>query len=125
MQYDVKTPEEYIEALEEDWRLEKLEYLRQLIKSKGPQFKEKIDYKMLSYSDDQGTIFYLNAQKNYVSLYVGDAKKVDPDGSLLKGIDVGKGCIRFKKSVAILDTRIDEFVERAVTLWNEGVDIGC
>ena len=125
MQYDVKTPEEYIEALEEDWRLEKLEYLRQLIKSKGPQFKEKIDYKMLSYSDDQGTIFYLNAQKNYVSLYVGDAKKVDPDGSLLKGIDVGKGCIRFKKSVAILDTRIDEFVVRAVTLWNEGVDIGC
>ena len=125
MQYDVKTPEEYIEALGEDWRLEKLEYLRQLIKSKGPQFKEKIDYKMLSYSDDQGTIFYLNAQKNYVSLYVGDAKKVDPDGSLLKGIDVGKGCIRFKKSVAILDTRIDEFVVRAVTLWNEGVDIGC
>lgn len=91
MQYDVKTPEEYIEALEDDWRREKLEHLRTLIKSKAPDFVEGIEYKMLNYSDDRGTIFYLNAQKNYVSLYTGDAKKIDPDGSLLKGIDVGKG----------------------------------
>ena len=91
MQYDVKTPEEYIEALEDDWRREKLEHLRTLIKSKASDFVEGIEYKMLNYNDDKGTIFYLNAQKNYVSLYTGDAKKIDPDGSLLKGIDVGKG----------------------------------
>ena len=80
---------------------------------------------MLSYSDHKGPIFHLNAQKNYVSLYVGDAKKVDPDGSLLKGIDVGKGCLRFKKSVSISETRIDEFIERTVDLWKRGVDIAC
>lgn len=125
MQYDVKTPAEYIDALEDDWRREKIEHLRTLIKSKAPDFVEGIEYKMLNYSDDKGTIFHLNAQKNYVSLYTGNVKKVDPDGSLLKGIDVGKGCIRFKKSIAISDTRIDEFVERAVELWKNGEDIGC
>ena len=56
---------------------------------------------------------------------MGDAQKVDPDGSLLKGIDVGKGCIRFKKSVSIPDTRIDEFVARSVEFWKNGEDIGC
>lgn len=125
MQYDVKTPAEYIDALDEDWRREKLEHLRTLIKSKAPEFEEAIEYKMLSYKDERGAIFYLNAQKNYVSLYVGDARKVDHDGSLLKGIDVGKGCIRFKKSVSIPDTRIDEFVERSVEYWKNGEDIGC
>jgi hypothetical protein len=32
---------------------------------------------MLSYSDQRGIVFGLNAQKHYVSLYVGDAKKID------------------------------------------------
>jgi uncharacterized protein YdhG (YjbR/CyaY superfamily) len=125
MQYEAKTPSEYMEMLEDDWRREKLEQLRSIIKAKAPEFEEGINYKMLSYGDDKGVVFHLNAQKNYVSLYVGDAKKVDPDGSLLAGIDVGKGCIRFKKSVSIAETRIDEFVERSVDLWNQGEDLSC
>ena len=125
MQYEAKTPTAYLTALDDDWRQDKLERLRVIIKSKAPDLVEGIQYKMLSYSDDKGVIFHLNAQKNYVSLYVGNAKKIDVDGSLLKGIDVGKGCIRFKKSVTIEDTRIDEFVERAIGLWQQGEDIGC
>ena len=125
MQYDVKTPAEYMDALEDDWRREKLENLRTLIKSKAPNISEGINYKMLSYGDDTGTLFHLNAQKQYVSLYVGNAKKVDPDGSLLQGLNVGKGCIRFKKSVSIADTRIDEFIERSIDMWQRGEDIYC
>ncbi len=125
MQYEVKTPAEYFDRLEDDWRREKVEALREIIMSKAPDFVERINYKMLSYGDDKGIVFHLNAQKNYVSLYVGDAKKVDPDGTLLEGIDVGKGCIRFKKSGSISDTRIGEFIERAVNLWEQGVDIDC
>ena len=125
MQYDVKTPAEYFTALEEDWRKEKLLLLRDLIKTKAPNLEESIEYKMLCYRDVKGAIFHLNAQKNFVGLYVGNAKKIDEDGSLLKGIDCGKGCIRFKKSNIIADTRIDEFIERAVTLRNAGKDIDC
>ncbi|TRX52024.1 DUF1801 domain-containing protein [Fulvivirga sp. M361] len=125
MQYEAKTPREYMAMLEPDWRKEKLETLRSLIKLKAPDFTEAINYKMLSYGNEQGVAFHLNAQKNYVSLYVGDANKIDPDRSLLNGLDTGKGCIRFKKSLSIKKTRIDEFLERAVQYWKDGKDIGC
>ena len=125
MQYEATTPTEYIKKLDKDWRLNTLQTLRALIKSKCPDIEEGINYKMLSYSDDKGVVFHLNAQKNYVSLYVGNASRVDTDGKLLRGLDRGKGCIRFKKSVAVDDTRIDEFVERALELRDRGVDIDC
>jgi uncharacterized protein YdhG (YjbR/CyaY superfamily) len=125
MQYDVRTPKEYLAALEDDWRREKLQSLRALIRSHGPDLVEGINYKMLSYGDQKGFVFHLNAQKNYVSLYVGNAKKVDPDGKLLKGINVGKGCIKFSKSTPIADAGIGEFVRRAIDMWKHNKDIGC
>ncbi|MFY0592084.1 iron chaperone [Roseivirga sp.] len=125
MQYDVKDPAAYIKALEPDWRKDKLLELREIIKGSLPELKEDINYKMLCYSNSKGEIFHLNAQKNYVSLYVGDAAKIDSTGELLKGIDVGKGCIRFKKSVQINETRIKEFIVKTVDLRNKNVDIGC
>lgn len=125
MQYDVQTPEEYLRCLEDDWRREKLLELRELILTYGPDLSEGIDYKMLSYRDERGIVFALNAQKHYVALYVGDARKIDEDGTLLAGLNVGKGCIRFTKTKAIAQTRIDEFIERAINLWKRGVDVGC
>lgn len=123
MQYDANTPEEYLELLEPDWRKEKLEQLRNLLLSHPVE--EGIQYKMLSYSDDRGVIFFLNAQKSYTALYVGDAKKVDPTGALLEGIDHGKGCLRFKKSTSVVESRIDEFIAKTVDMWKKGEDVGC
>ena len=80
---------------------------------------------MLSYSDSAGVLFQLNAQKIYVSFYVGDTKKVDPEGILLEGLNHGKGCIRFKKSIDIAETRIDEFIEKVLKLRAEGKDLSC
>ena len=123
MQYDVQTPTEYIEALEQDWRKEKLEAIRELLQAKAPELTEGIRYKMLSYGKEP--VFCLNAQKNYVSLYVGDIKKIDPDGNLLEGLNMGKGCIRFTKTIKVEDTNIGEFIERTFNLWKQGVDVGC
>jgi hypothetical protein len=125
MQRDVHTPQEYLASLDDDWRREKLESLRALIRSHGPDLVEGIYYKMPSYGDKRGVLFQLNAQKNYVSLYVGDAKKVDPDGALLSGINVGKGCIRFSKTTPISEAGIGEFVRRAIGMWKRGEDVGC
>ena len=97
MQYDVNSPKDYMEALEKDWRFERLEEIRQLIKQSAPQIVEGIKYKMLSYADENGDVFHLNAQKSYVALYVGDIEKIDATGTLLKGLSLGKGCIRIKK----------------------------
>ncbi len=125
MQYDVKTPVAYLNALEADWKKDKLLKLRKLIRSKAPKYKESISYKMLGYSDDQGIVFNLNAQKNFVGLYVGDINKIDVDGILLNGLDVGKGCIRIKKSTSIKETNLEEFVERTISYRNQGKDIDC
>jgi len=125
MQYEAKTPSEYIGMLDTDWRKEQLLVLRSMLKKHAPELVEGIHYKMLSYSDSKGIVCSLNAQKNYVSLYVGDSKKVDPDGSLLSGIESGKGCLRFKKSVPVSETRIEEFIERAVQMRRRGGDIDC
>ena len=56
---------------------------------------------------------------------MGGAKKVDAEGSLLKGLNVGKGCIRFSKTTAVADTRIEEFIGRTIALWKQGEDIDC
>lgn len=125
MQYEVETSLEYLEALEDDWRKEKLLSLREIIFSKAPEMTESIDYKMLCYGDSKTSVFALNAQKNYVSLYVGDIKKIDESRALLRNVDVGKGCIRFRKSAAISDTRIDEFIERTVSLWRKNENRSC
>lgn len=124
MQYEATIPSEYLNQLEDDWRKKILSELRKIILSQ-PSIKEGINYKMLSYQDDKGIIFHLNAQKNYVGLYVGNAAKVDPEGVLLKGIDHGKGCLRFKKSTVVSDTHIDEFIAKTIAMWKKGEDINC
>jgi uncharacterized protein YdhG (YjbR/CyaY superfamily) len=96
-----------------------------IIKSQAPQLAERIHYKMLGYGIGDAFVFHLNAQQAYVSLYVGNASKIDPDGALLEGLNVGKGCIRFTKSIKIDDTRIDEFIARAFAMWRAGEDIDC
>ena len=80
---------------------------------------------MLSYGDERGAVFALNAQKGYVSFYVGNADKVDPSGELLGNLDRGKGCIRFKKSVKVPDTAIGAFISRAAAMRRQGGDIDC
>lgn len=125
MQYNAKTPAEYLDMLEDDWRKAKLIELRQLIKKLGPELEEGIRYRILSYSGSKGGAFALGAHKNSVNFYVGSAKKVDTDGSLLQGLDVGKGCIRFSKTVAVADTRIADFIAKAMTMWRSREDLGC
>lgn len=125
MLYDAKTPDEYLDRLEDDWRRDKLETLRGIILAKDPSLVERINYKMLCFGDEDSAVFHLNAQKHYVSLYVGNASKIDPDGSLLDGLNMGKGCIRFTKSVDIAETNIETFIARAIHQWRMGEDPGC
>lgn len=125
MQYHVQTAEEYLSVLEDDWRREKLLEIRRIILECGPHLKEGIEYGMLCYRDERGGVLALNAQKRYVALYVADAKKVDPDGTLLAGLDVRKSCIRFTKSKAVGDARIREVIQRALAIRQQDGDIDC
>ena len=82
-------------------------------------------YKMLGYGLGDRYVFHLNAQKGCVSLYAGNSAKIDPHGTLLDGLSVGKGCIRFSKTKSVPGTRIDELIARSIALWRAGADTGC
>ncbi|WLR59019.1 iron chaperone [Guptibacillus hwajinpoensis] len=125
MQYEAKTPEEYFEMLEDDWRKEKLLAVRQYIIENAPELEEGIQYKMLSYKGKSSVLFNLNAQKSYVSLYVGDIKKIDRASELLYGLDCGKGCIRIKKSIDLQESGVEEFVKEVINQWRAGEDLSC
>ena len=124
MQYDVSTPEEYLNVLELDWRKDKLLQVRNIILEYAPVLNEVIRYKMLGYEDHNGLFISLNAQRNYVGFYVGDIAKIDEDNSLLKGIDCGKGCVRIKKSYP-LEGNIEAFIKKAIDYRRMGKDIDC
>ena len=125
MQYEAKTPSEYLEQLEQDWRKEKLQQVREIIKKQGPHLNEGIEYKMLSYGDSEKTIFHLNAQRGYVRLYVGDINKVENARELLKDFDNGKGCIRIKNKVNISESGLEEFIQQTLELWEKGGNTDC
>ncbi|MEE4259207.1 MAG: DUF1801 domain-containing protein [Bacteroidales bacterium] len=125
MQYEAKSPKEYLEELENDWRKTKLKEIREMILSNGPELEEDIEYKMLCYRLGQESVFNLNAQKAYVSLYVGNIDKIDGSRELLHGFEMGKGCIRVKKSVDLSETKLDEFIAKTIHHWKMGGETNC
>lgn len=125
VQYEVKTPEEYLAVLEEDWRKEKLLHLREMIQTAAPEATEGVAYKMLSYGTGEHQFMALNAQKHYVSLYVGDIDKLPDSKQLLDGFNIGKGCVRIRKTQMLDETGIEQFIQQAVAMWREGQEITC
>ena len=125
MKSDATTPKQFIQSLPEDWRRATLLEVRTLVFKAAPEFDERMHYGMLGYALDERYVFHLNAQRAYVSLYVGDTSKVDPDGSLLKGLNHGKGCIRLTKTKAVHKTHLGDFIGQAVKRFRAGVDIDC
>jgi len=111
--------------LEPDWRKEKVEELRILIKRLCPELKEGIEYKVLAYGDGTKNIFHLNAQRAYVSLYVGNIDKVENARTLLQDFNMGKGCIRIRKRINLSETKIDEFITQVMNLWLKGGNTDC
>lgn len=123
MLYDVATPEDYLKALEDDWRKATLLELRELLLAEG--LEEGIVYKMLGYSHAGQLVMCLNAQKAYVALYSGNVAAGDPDGSLLKGLSLGKGCVRFSKTKVVAETGVGSFIKTLAARARAGEDVGC
>ncbi|WP_309641383.1 DUF1801 domain-containing protein [Flavobacterium sp.] len=120
MQSTAKTPQEYIDSLPEE-RKEVIENIRKVILNALPEgFQEVICYGMLGYvvphsiypkgyhCDPKLPLAFMNlaSQKNYIALHhmgiYASPKLLDwfvtefPKHSKSK-LDMGKGCIRFKK----------------------------
>jgi len=71
--------------------------VRGMILEMIPDLVEGFRYGMPTYENDRGVLFALAARKQYYSLYVMDTGAVKRRLDELKGLDVGKSCIRFRK----------------------------
>jgi uncharacterized protein YdhG (YjbR/CyaY superfamily) len=125
MQYSVTTPDEYLKAIDDDWRKEKLLQIREMILNNGTNLQEGIEYKMLCYGYPNKKFFHLNAQSAYVSLYIGDISKVKNYETLLKPFSIGKGCIRIKKSLNLSETELNEFIKKVIEKNKNGENTDC
>lgn len=125
MQYDANSPEQYLEMLEDDWRKEKLLTIRKMILDYAPELEVSIRYKMLNFGKGENYVFALNAQKHYVSLYVGNIEKVENAEELLEGYNYGKGCIRVRKTIKIEETGLEQFIKNTIDMWRQGEDMDC
>ncbi len=120
MQYEAKTPDEYIEVIPEE-RREIMQRLRTVIKDNLPEgFSEVINYKMIGYvvphelypdgyhCDPTLPLPFMNiaSQKNFIAVYHSGiyAQKELMDWFVTEypkhvktKLDMGKSCIRFKK----------------------------
>lgn len=113
MIHEAATPKEYLSVLVEDWRKERLLEIRDLFLT-VPGATEGMKYKMLHYSVGTQSLGILNAQKGYVAIYMDDLSKLDPDGSLLAGLDCGKSCVRVKKKTDL--GKIEALLARRIEL---------
>ena len=64
-------------------------------------FAESMSYGMPAYSRDGIAEISWASQKRYISLYVMRADVLDAHRGQLAGLDVGKGCIRYRSPAAV------------------------
>jgi len=91
----------YLDALPPD-RKAALTKVRVLVRELAPRAVEGIQYKMPTYSVGDGYVAGFASQKQYMSLYVDtDAVERHRQALSVRGIDLGKGCIRFRRYEAL------------------------
>jgi hypothetical protein len=125
MIHKANSPSEYLEVLEPDWRKNTLLEVRAQILEHS-DLTEVMNYGMLGYKiKDNEPFMHLNAQKGYVSIYVGNIDKVPGADELLAGYNRGKGCLRLTKTKSPKDTPVVEFIRRAIAFHRSGGEMDC
>ena len=83
-------------------RRDPLAKLRELVREVAPRATEGIEYKMPTYKIGYHYVAGFASQKQYMSLYVDtDAVERHKDALSLRGVNLGKGCIRFRRLEAL------------------------
>ena len=107
-----KEVDAYLQNLESERRTA-LEELRSLIFEVVPDAVETMRYRMPAYEYDGRQLCLFASQKHYMSLYL-DTEIVEKHREELKGLSVGKSCIRFKRFEALPRETIELMLKEAV-----------
>ena len=100
MTSDAKTVDEYFTKVPEK-RLEALTEIRNLCKEILTGYEENMTYKMPSYKMNNVVEVAFASQKQHICLYILKHEVMLNNQSLLKGLNHGKGCIRYGNSKKI------------------------
>jgi uncharacterized protein YdhG (YjbR/CyaY superfamily) len=89
--------------------------LRELCRTELTDFEELMKYGMPAYSRDGEVEVGFASQKNFIALYIARNDVMDAHRDLLKikGVSLGKGCIRYPKPEKI-DFQVVETILKAV-----------
>lgn len=71
--------------------------LRALCLETLPGYEERMEYGMPGYARSGVVEVAFASQKQYISLYILKQEVLDAHRGELRGIDLGKGCIRYRK----------------------------
>ena len=96
MQSEAKDVTAYIREAPQD-RRECLARLREFCLEILKGYEEGMDYGLPCYKKDGVAEVSFGSQKNYISLYILKEAVLSANRGLLKGLNVGKGCIRYSK----------------------------
>jgi uncharacterized protein YdhG (YjbR/CyaY superfamily) len=97
MKNTVTTVTEYLAAVPDD-RRDALVRLRNLCLDSLKGYTETIQYGMPSYSLNGESVVSFASQKQHIAVYVCRPAVVDTFRAELGALNVGKGCIRFRKT---------------------------
>jgi uncharacterized protein YdhG (YjbR/CyaY superfamily) len=120
MQSKVTNVDAYVDEAPTERRAA-LNRLRVLCLKTFPNVDEGIDYGMVVYKRDGVMRVAFASQKNYISVYGLGAAIVDRHRAEFKGIEPGKGCIKYRKPEAI-DFAL---IEKMMIESRDSGHIGC
>ena len=100
MQSDADDVGAYL-ALAPEGRRAALEELRDACRTLLADFDESMRYGMPAYSRDGVAEIAWASQKRYISLYVMRTDVLNAHRGQLAGLDVGKGCIRYRSPATV------------------------
>lgn len=109
MTSEAKTVAEYLGQLPPDRRAI-LEPLVTAIRQAAPVAAESMEYRMPTWRFGGEILCALNSQKNYVSFYISEETHAEC-ADLLKGLDCGKVCIRFRRAEQLPPTAVTRLVK--------------
>ena len=78
-----------------------LRRIRELCLREMPEHREAMAYGMATYARDGRAEFAFASQKQHLSLYLMNPAVAEKHAAALADLDMGKGCIRFRKPDAI------------------------
>jgi uncharacterized protein YdhG (YjbR/CyaY superfamily) len=120
MQSSAKDVPNYLKEVSQE-RLKTLEKLRQLCLKTLKSYEESMDYGMPCYKKNGVAEVAFASQKHFIALYILKKEVLDAhrDALNIKGVSMGKGCIRFSKPDKIDFAVVEKLLVGTLNSTNE------